>query len=191
MRTLDLGCGSNKTEGALGADLTKGSDADVIVNFDQFYYPFKDSSFDHIIFNHVIEHLTNVPQVMEEICRICSPDGILEGESPHFSSSASYTDPTHRHHFSYRTFDFLASPGTSRQGMLRRVLGKFYKLDELKHRPKVVNQFQKIDVRLRFNPLYRRLGIEWLANIYPELYESFFAFIFPARDIVFQLRAVK
>ena len=55
MRTLDLGCGSNKTEGALGADLTKGSDADVIVNFDQFYYPFKDSSFDHIIFNHVIE----------------------------------------------------------------------------------------------------------------------------------------
>jgi ubiquinone/menaquinone biosynthesis C-methylase UbiE len=191
MRTLDLGCGSNKTQGALGADLTKGSDADVIADLDHIYYPFKDSSFDRIIFNHVIEHLTDVPKAMEEICRICTPNGILQGETPHFSSSASYTDPTHRHHFSIRTFDFLASPGQVNHGILRRVLCKLYRLDELKHRPRVVNQFQKIEVRLRFNPLFRRVGIEWLANIYPELYESFFAFIFPARDIVFRLKALK
>ena len=50
---------------------------------------------------------------------------------------------------------------------------------------------QKIEVRLTFNPLFRRLGIEWLANIYPELYESFFAFIFPTRDIMFRLKVKK
>ena len=104
-RTLDLGCGSNKRAGAIGADITRGSAADVIVNLEQFFYPYNP--------------------------------GVLE------------------------------------------------------HRPEVAEKFQKIEVRLTFNPLFRRLGIEWLANIYPELYESFWAFIFPARNIVFRLKVIK
>ena len=187
-RTLDLGCGSNKRAGAIGADITRGSAADVIVNLEQFFYPFKDNTFDHIVFSHVIEHLTDIPRAMEEIWRISSPNACLEGVTPHFSSSASYTDPTHRHHLSYRTFDFLSEPFPNPPGKLRRFLNIFYKIEALEHRPRVVEKFQKIEVRLTFNPLFRRLGIEWLANIYPELYESFFAFIFPARDIVFRLK---
>ena len=55
----------------------------------------------------------------------------------------------------------------------------------------MAEKFQKIEVRITFNHIFRRLGIEWLANIYPELYESFFAFILPARDIVFRLKVIK
>lgn len=190
---LDLGCGSNKRSGAIGADITRDSAADVIVNLEHTF-PFRDNAFDHIIFNHVIEHSTDIPASMEEIWRISAPDACLEGvtpHTPHFSSVASYTDPTHRHHLSYRTFDFLAMPFSEPPGKLRRLLDIFYRIEAPKHRPKVAEKFQKIEVRLTFNPLFRRLGIEWLANIYPEFYESFFCFILPARDIVFRLKIKK
>ena len=190
-RTLDLGCGSNKRAGAIGADITQGSAADVIVNLEQFFYPFKDNAFDHIVFSHVIEHMTDIPRVMEEIWRISSPNASLEGVTPHFSSSGSYNDPTHRYHLSCRTFDYLSEPFPDPPGKLRRFLNVFYNPGVLEHRPKVAKKFQKIEVRLTFNHVFRRLGIEWLANIYPELYESFFAFIFPARDIVFRLKVIK
>ena len=71
-RMLDLGCGSNKRSGAIGADITRGSAADVIVNLEHTF-SFRDNAFDHIIFNHVIEHLTDIPASMEEIWRISAP----------------------------------------------------------------------------------------------------------------------
>ena len=71
-RMLDLGCGSNKRSGAIGADITRDSAADVIVNLEHTF-PFRDNAFDHIIFNHVIEHLTDIPASMEEIWRISAP----------------------------------------------------------------------------------------------------------------------
>lgn len=190
-RMLDLGCGTNKRAGAIGADITRGSAADVIVDLEHIFFPFKDDAFDHIVLSHVIEHLTDIPASLEEIWRISAPDACLEGATPHFSSSSSYSDPTHRHHLSYRTFDFLATPSSKPPGKLRRLLGIFYRLEALEHRPKVAEKFQKIEVRLTFNPLLRKLGLECLANIYPELYESFFAFILPARDIVFRLKVIK
>lgn len=190
-RMLDFGCGSNKRAGAIGADITRGSAADVIVDFEHIPFPFKDDAFDHIVFHHVIEHLTDILASMEEIWRISAPDACLEGATPHFSSSSSYSDPTHRHHLSYRTFDFLSTPSSKPLGKLRRFLGIFYRYETPHHQLKVAEKFQKIEVRITFNHIFHRLGIEWLANIYPELYESFFAFILPARDIVFRLKVIK
>ncbi len=190
MRSLDLGCGSRKTADTFGADLSRGSDADVIADLDHVHYPFAGNTFDRVVLNHVIEHLIDVPGAVAEIWRIAVDGGVLEGRTPHFSSSASYVDPTHRHHFAFRTFEFLARRDL-RLGVLRRCLGVFYRLEDPDHTPDVARKFEQIDVRLTFNPLLRRLGIEWAANIYPELYEAFFAFILPARDIVFRLKAVK
>ncbi len=190
MRTLDFGCGFHKREGAVGADITRGSSADVIANLDQFSYPFRDKAFDLVIMHQVIEHLTDVPGVMEEVWRISKSDAVVEGATPHYSSVASYTDPTHRHHFSVRTFNFLASPSTQKHRFLRRLLGKLYHPPELENRPEIGQKFEAVEVRLTFNRFFRKIGIEWAANIYPELYEAFFVFI-PARDIVFRLRTLK
>ena len=191
MTVLDFGCGSNKQTGTIGADITRGSAADVIANLDRFFYPFRDNTFDRVAMSQIIEHLTDVPRVMEEIWRICKPGASVEGATPHYSSAASYSDPTHRHHFSARTFDFLATPSARKPRKLRRLLGYFYKAGQLAHRPAVAAKFERVDVHLTFNSFYRKIGIEWAANVYPELYEAFFAFLFPARDIVFRLRAVK
>ena len=191
MRILDLGCGSNRREGAVGVDITRGSAADVIADLDRSFYPFRDNTFDRIVYNQVIEHLTDVPRAFEEVWRLAAPGAFLEGATPHFSSSASYSDPTHRHHFGIRTFDFLASQSQKPVGKIRRFLGLFYRAGELEHRPAVAQKFEKVEVRLAFNPLLRKVGIEWVANLYPELYEAFFAFIFPARDIVFWLKVIK
>ena len=44
---------------------------------------------------------------------------------------------------------------------------------------------------MRFNRVFAWVGIERLANIYPELYEAFFSGLIPAREILFQLKTVK
>ena len=58
---LDVGCGQNKFEGAIGLDSNPRSHADVIHDLGSFPYPFEANQFDEIICRHVIEH---VPDVM-------------------------------------------------------------------------------------------------------------------------------
>ena len=190
MRSLDLGCGSRKTPDTFGADLSRNSNADVILDLNHYPYPFAEDSFDRIVFNHVIEHLSDTPRAMEEIWRIATDGCVVEGLTPHFSSAASFTDPTHCHHFAFRTFEFFARRNVT-HGMLRRLLGILYRAETLLHTPDVARKYEQIDVRLEFNPLLRRIGVEWMANLYPELYEAFFAFVLPARNIVFRLKVVK
>lgn len=190
MRILDLGCGSSKRKGAIGADLTRGSAADVIADMNRRYYPFRDGAFDLIVLTHVIEHITDIPDAMEEIWRIATPGAAVEGTTPHFSSASSYADPTHRHHLSIRTFHFLARPSRKKPRM-RRLLECFYRIDEIKYGLPVAQKFQVTDLRITLNPLLRKLGVESAVNLYPELYEAFFTFVIPARDILFRLQVIK
>ena len=68
--------------------------------------------FDAIVCHHVLEHLDNVIAVMEEIHRLGRPGARVYIRTPHFSSWQFYTDPTHRHPFSSRSFDYFV-PGTA------------------------------------------------------------------------------
>src|SRR5215212_8288477 len=53
-----------------------------------------------------------VVAVMEEIHRLGRPGARVYIRSPHFSSWQFYTDPTHRHPFAARSFDYFV-PGTA------------------------------------------------------------------------------
>jgi len=57
MRILDLGCGKTKHPGAVGLDIIRRSEVDVVWDMDKYPYPFPDNSFDWIIPNHSIEQI--------------------------------------------------------------------------------------------------------------------------------------
>jgi len=166
MRTvLDVGCGNNKAPGAWGIDLDPRSQADVICDLDHYPWPLADSQFEQILCNHVLEHVADVMAFVAELHRVARAGALVKVVTPHYTSPSSYADPTHRHHFAAGVPDYLVAQGEPR--------------------------FEKVSLHLRFSRLCRCLGIETLANRCLKLYEPFFAFRFPARDLHFTLRVIK
>ncbi len=172
---LDLACGGQKHPGAIGIDHLALPGVDVIHDLNSFPYPFESSYFDGVFSYNGMEHLDNPLQVMAELHRICKPGAKVHIEVPFFASVDYFTDPTHKHPFSTRSFDYIV-PGTS--------LHRLSYFDGI--------SYQKESVRICFwgPPVLHRL-FAWLANRWPNTYERRFAFIIPAHQLVFDLEVVK
>ena len=169
-RVLDLGCGSAKTPGAVGIDVSPDTDADIVHDLDQFPYPLEDAGFDHVLMQDVLEHLNNPIRVMEELHRVLRPGGRLQLRTPHFSSALAYSDPTHKHYFSVLAIRCLAEPCFPHYTAVR---------------------FKVVYVTIDFWLPFRLSGIAALANRFPDEYERYFAFRFPAMNVRAEFRALK
>ena len=103
MKILDLGCGDNKVEGAVGLDNITLSEVDIVHDLLHFPYPIKANSFDTIYLRHVIEHfnIDKINNIMNECYRILKKDGQLFIHVPHVFSIAAFTDPTHKQYFTF------------------------------------------------------------------------------------------
>jgi len=103
MKILDLGCGDNKVEGAVGLDNITLSEVDIVHDLLHFPYPIKANSFDTIYLRHVIEHfnIDKINKIMNECYRILKKDGQLYINVPHVFSIAAFTDPTHKQYFTF------------------------------------------------------------------------------------------
>ena len=82
MLILDIGCGENKLEGAIGVDIKKTKAVDVIA--DARYLPFKDEVFDNVYSSHLIEHFSHreVKNVLKEWVRVLKKGGTIEIRCP-------------------------------------------------------------------------------------------------------------
>jgi len=180
---LDLGCGRQKHPFATGIDVNPNTDADVIHDLDVLPYPFADDTFDLVIAHHVLEHLERPLDVLGELHRICRPGARVYIVTPHFSSPTSWADPTHRHHFSSRSFDYLVAGteydfySSARFRVARRQL-MLGMISTSSH--KVV-------------PLLKLLGVEALVNRFIDPFERWWAFAAPfgPRDLHVELIVVK
>ncbi len=104
---LDLGAGAvSRVPGAIKADLSISVVPDIVLNAESGL-PFRDSSLQKVVCFDVLEHVANLSSVMSEIHRVLEPTGTLLLTTPHFSCANSYTDPTHKHHFSLKSFDYF------------------------------------------------------------------------------------
>lgn len=175
MKILDLACGGTKTPGTVGIDQLELPGVDIVHNLNQTPYPFEDDTFDKVVCINGMEHFEKPLDVMAELHRICKRGGVIYIATPHFSSVDFYTDPTHLHPFSSRSFDFLV-PGT-----------QLFNLQYSKAR------FRKITTKITFFDLPRIINrcLSWFANKHTTYYERHFAFIFPAHQIIFELEVVK
>jgi SAM-dependent methyltransferase len=169
-RVLDVGCGSAKAPGAVGLDISPDTEADIVHDLNVFPYPIEDSSFDHVLMQDVLEHVDHPVRVLEELHRVLRSGGRLQLRTPHFSSLLAYSDPTHKHYFSTLAIRSFAEPRFAHYGDARF---------ELAH--------VTIDLWLPF----RLTGIAALANRFPEVYEKYFAFWFPAMNLRAELIALK
>jgi SAM-dependent methyltransferase len=167
---LDLGCGRNKIDSAIGLDLHPQKGVDVVADLKK-PLPFKTSSFDLVRASHVVEHLPDICSFLAEVHRVLKPGGRICILTPHYSTAGSYRDPTHVHHLAVKSFDYFCG-----------LAGEDF-----------------LPVNYRFEMLQRRiifgrkahLGIEAWANRHPDLYEQHFAMLLPALEIEIWMKAVK
>ena len=165
--------------GAIGIDCNSETDADVIHDLNTFPYPFSDNTFGVVNCDSILEHLDDFFKVMEEIHRITVPNGIIHVKVPYYTSFDAFTDPTHTHFFTSRSFDYFREDYvynyyTSARFLIKNIRLTFLKLKQLGG----------------ISP-HKVLGIEFCANTWLKIYEAFFAYIFPAHLISFELQVIK
>jgi len=167
---LDIGCGSAKTPGAVGLDVSASTDADVVHDLDVYPYPIDDESFDQILLQDVLEHVAQPIRLFEELHRIARPAARIQLRTPHFTSALAYGDPTHRHYFSTIAIRSLAEPRFAHYTDVR---------------------FAVVHITLDLWLPYRAAGIGALANRFPEAYEKYLAFIFPTMNMRAEFEVLK
>lgn len=106
---VDIGCGSRKLEGAIGIDRFYQPGVDVVCNFEH-YLPLKTNSVDVLHASHVLEHIQNLIQLMEEIYRVCKSGAQVDFTVPYFTSRGAFRDPTHVRYLSEETFLYFQHP---------------------------------------------------------------------------------
>lgn len=175
LRTLDVGCGINKYPGAIGIDRNRNTHADVIADLDHYPLPFADSSFGKIRAIHVIEHVADILQTMEEFHRLLVPGGEVLVVTPHYTDFSSFCDPTHRWHLNSFSFRYFGEDhgGYSYYSPVR---------------------FRETQVHVRLLALWRYLGFELLINHsrrFRRFWEFYLCYIVRGKVIEWRLAAVK
>jgi SAM-dependent methyltransferase len=171
-----MGCGLRKRPDTIGIDKNPRSQADIIHDLNQFPYPFDDSEFDAIICDNVLEHLDDVIRVMEEIHRIAKPGGIITVIVPFFAHRNAFNDPTHKHFFGTRSFDyFVEGLGLSEYS---------YSTKNFRLRSIV------FDKDVKSGHWFDR-WIRQFANKHVAMYENRLAHIFPLSTLTFELTVIK
>jgi hypothetical protein len=168
---LNLGCGRKHLPEAINVDRTSLTNPDVVHDLDLRPWPFADNHFRRVYAYDVIEHLLDVVATMEEVHRICCDGAAVEITVPHFSSANAFTDPTHRHFFSRFSFDYF--DGSHQFG--------FYS----------ASRFRVVRSNVIFTTSAVNRVVSRLANRYPRVYETRWAWIFPAWFISVELQVVK
>ena len=180
-KVLDVGCGWNKTPGAIGIDANPKTHADVIHDLGSIPYPFPDNDFDDIVCRHVAEHVPDVMSFIAELHRITKPGGRITITTPHYSNPDWATDPTHRNHFNSYSFNCFIED---------RQLFPFY--TEVKLQP--------LRTYVSLANLWRAFGFEFLVNLdqrWPsfrftrKFWEFYLSTLLRGKELLFEFLVVK
>ena len=168
--TLDIGCGSSKSEGTWGIDLYPFPGVDQTLDLNVTPWDLPSDQFETIYANHIIEHVASVPAFMNEVHRISKDGATLKIVTPHFSSVDSYGDPTHVRHLAsgwYKTFT---------EAYLHSQISKYAHLET-----KVV--FGRSTFKLVTQLIIKLKGVDW--------WEKKLSFVLRARNFETTLKVIK
>jgi len=181
MKILDVGCGANKFEGAIGLDNNPRTAADVIHDLGKIPYPFADDEFDLVVSNHVVEHVPDVMAFIAELHRVTRHGGRIRLLTPHYTNPDWANDPTHRNHINSYTFNTF---------MAGRQVFDFYTDVQLK----------PVDCYVSLLSLWKALGIEFLVNLDRNSYrlrflrkfwEQYLSNVIRGKELQFEFEVVK
>lgn len=174
-KILDLGCGKKKREGAIGVDFSNRHDADVIHDLNVFPYPFDGDSIDEIFIDNVLEHLDEPLKVMEELHRICKPNGLVKVIVPYFRSVWAFIDPTHKHYFTVDSFAYYDP---------RHIICQRYDYTPARF------FIEKITFNETLKSRWSKKLMVSFANKFPNKYENYLSHLYPLDDISYFLKKV-
>jgi len=103
---INLGGGNTKREGYVNVDIIPFPNVDVVCDISKGL-PFKENSVEAVYASHFLEHIENLPKLMEEIYRVCKPEAVIEIKCPYFKSNGAFKDPTHVTFITEQTFDYF------------------------------------------------------------------------------------
>lgn len=110
LKVVDIGCGDNKqTPKAVGIDIIDIPEVDIVADLEEGL-PLPDNFADHIFAVHILEHINNLVDLMNEVHRVLKPYGVLHVMVPNWRFVNSVADPTHVRFFSLQTFKFFCRP---------------------------------------------------------------------------------
>jgi SAM-dependent methyltransferase len=178
-RALDVGCGSRKLPGAVGIDVLRMPEVDIVYDLSIFPWPLGENEFDVIFMSHCLEHMDDLLKTLSEIHRISRSGAHIIIQVPYFRSTDAYTDPTHRHFFTSHSLDYFCEGekisddcGASYVPFRFRKLGFWYGWPRGSRNP--VRQFLK--------PFMHR---------YPQFYEQYLSLLIPVANITWELEVIK
>jgi SAM-dependent methyltransferase len=104
---VDLGAGHLR-KGRIAVDRWATPDVDVVVDLEQAWLPFADSSIESMVSHHALEHIgPGFIALMDECWRVLKHDAPFRIIVPLFPGSTALGDPDHKRVFQEETFDRL------------------------------------------------------------------------------------
>lgn len=166
---INLGCGNKKIEGFVGVDRYRCDGSEILCDLTKSL-PFADDSIDAVIMDDFIEHILDICGLLREVARVCRKGARVVISTPHYSSGASWRNPTHFHHLSWFAFDQIETPNHS-----------YY----MGHGLKLVGR------KLSFGGGLLSVIGKLLFKLSPSVWEHKFCFLFRASTLRFELEATK
>jgi len=189
MKKLNLGCGNDYKKSTnnvkwTNLDFNKEVKADIYHDLNK-KLPFKDNEFDYILADNVIEHVSNLFVLIDELWRISKPNAIIEIFAPHFSGIYAFKHPAHRQYFGIGSFDTYKPIS----GLDKGFQGERYGKARFKILQQKLLYFHHNAAEI---PLLSKLPINFLFNFsrtYQLILEKFFPLKFD--EIYFRLKVIK
>ncbi|MDI6787117.1 MAG: methyltransferase domain-containing protein, partial [Planctomycetota bacterium] len=125
-------------------------DVDIVCDIRKGLPMIKSEAVEEIYCSHILEHISNLEEVMREFHRILKTGGRIIIRVPHVWSPSAFGDPTHCRYFTYETFRSYDKNHTKSYyyDFHFRFISSRIRLDRNWHR---TNLFDKV--------------LEWLLNI--------------------------
>lgn len=156
---LDVGCGAHCLPDAVGIDQFAFPGVDHVHDVNIAPWPLPDNQFEFIRCQHAIEHFSQVHTVAREMYRVCRDGALIHFITPHYSSYASWGDPTHVHHFALASIPLL----------FEQAVGS--------------KNFEVVSNELKFTGSLMDFPGWLIYKFSPRKYEKHFAWIWPANEI--------
>ena len=110
---LNLGCGRNILDGWLNIDNQNLPGVNIVFDLNScksIKLPFADNSIDEFFLSHILEHIYNSLDLMEELYRVAKPNAKLVCHVPFGSSDYALEDPTHVRSYFVGSWGYFAQP---------------------------------------------------------------------------------
>jgi ubiquinone/menaquinone biosynthesis C-methylase UbiE len=166
---LDLGCGSAKCDSSyVGIDVLDLPGVDVVGDVHDVLCSLPEASVQEIFSSHFLEHLTDLPDLFEQVERVLVTGGRFRVVVPHFSNPYYYSDPTHHQAFGLYTFSYLAEDQLFRRRVPR--YGRRPRL-RLEHVELCFRSAAEFPIRMRIKRAIGRVlnTSQWTQEFYEEV----------------------